>query len=396
MNLPQAVITAITLLNESGYEAYVVGGAVRSALLNQSIHDYDITTSALPNETISVFRDYKVVETGIKHGTVTVFIDHMPLEITTYRIEQNYKDHRHPDTVVFSQSLKEDCQRRDFTMNALCYHPKHGIIDFFQGVEDIQNKTIRCVGNPDTRFEEDALRILRAIRFSAQLGFSIEEKTACAILSHAADLKYVAIERINDEFTKCMAAPYFSKVIQPCISIFDQFFPFQLYDESQLQQVIEYTETNTDSAVVTMALLLAPLNDIEIARKTCNDLRYSNEFKHDVLSLLQLKDYVVSDIVSLRKLCHRLTVPMIKYVSFVSTLHPEYDSFNILHMHQEMIERGDCYSLKQLAINGQDLIALGITGKQISEMLEDCLNAVIEERIPNIKEDCIAYIKTRL
>ena len=179
--LPKAVETAIDLLNNAGYEAFVVGGCVRNALLELPIYDYDMTTSATPEEMKEVFKEYKIIETGIKHGTLTIHIDHLPLEITTYRIESEYKDHRHPSSVSFSRHLKDDLERRDFTMNALAYHPKRRIIDYFNGIDDINHQIIRAINNPMVRFDEDALRIMRAIRFSATLNFTIESSTAKAI-----------------------------------------------------------------------------------------------------------------------------------------------------------------------------------------------------------------------
>lgn len=175
IKLPEQVNKAICLLKNSGFEAYAVGGAVRDCLLGKVPFDWDITTSARPEETEKVFCGERIIETGIKHGTVTVIIDDMPLEITTYRIDGDYTDHRHPQTVSFSDNLRDDLSRRDFTINTLCCNCDDKIIDAFGGKDDLNNKIIRCVGDPDTRFSEDALRIMRAVRFSAELGFKIEK-----------------------------------------------------------------------------------------------------------------------------------------------------------------------------------------------------------------------------
>ena len=191
--LPSYVRKALRALNDAGYEAYVVGGAVRSWLLGIEIHDYDLTTSALPEEMEQVFHEQKIVETGIKHGTITVLFGRKPVEITTYRTETGYQDHRHPDHVAFTRSLKEDCARRDFTINALCYGLKDGLIDFYGGREDLQNFLIRTVGDPEQRFEEDALRVLRALRFAAQLGFEIEPETKMEVLFFSLNRKCSAI-----------------------------------------------------------------------------------------------------------------------------------------------------------------------------------------------------------
>ena len=174
MNLPDYVLKAMNELKKAGYECFVVGGAVRSFFLNAPVHDYDLTTDALPSQMKQVFASWHTFDTGIQHGTITVLSDHHPLEITTYRKDSAYKDHRHPDHVEFTSALMEDCARRDFTINALCYDPQVGIRDFYGGQKDIENGIIRCIGDPFQRFDEDALRILRAIRFASQLSFDIE------------------------------------------------------------------------------------------------------------------------------------------------------------------------------------------------------------------------------
>ena len=179
--LPNAVEFALTSLEKAGFEAYIVGGCVRDILRGETPSDYDITTSATPKQTISVFENERIIETGLQHGTVTLIKDGMPLEITTYRIDGGYTDNRRPDSVIFTPNLKEDLARRDFTVNAFAYSPKSGIIDVFGGREDLNNKIIRSVGDADGRFNEDALRIMRAIRFASVLGFEIEEHTKKSI-----------------------------------------------------------------------------------------------------------------------------------------------------------------------------------------------------------------------
>ena len=196
VSFPESVRWAIKRLNDAGYEAWAVGGCVRDSALGKEPHDWDMTTSALPEETMAVFADYPVIETGIKHGTVTIVVDGEPLEITTYRVDGSYSDGRHPDGVSFTRSLEADMARRDFTINAMAAHPEKGIVDCFGGLEDLKNGVIRCVGDPERRFSEDALRILRAMRFSAVLGFPVEEKTAEALLKIRENLRHVAMERI--------------------------------------------------------------------------------------------------------------------------------------------------------------------------------------------------------
>jgi len=205
-SLPKNITAIISKLNDNGYTAHVVGGCVRDMVLKKEPKDWDITTNALPDDVKQIFP--KTYDTGIKHGTVTVVFEGMAVEITTWRRDMDYSDHRRPDKVQFSQTLTEDLMRRDFTMNALAYHPYEGLIDPFNGLSDIEAGLIRCVGKPLERFSEDALRMLRAIRFSAQLGFTVEPDTLQAIKTHHEDLKYVSRERIASELNKMLASRY--------------------------------------------------------------------------------------------------------------------------------------------------------------------------------------------
>ena len=241
--LPAGVSRALTMLESAGFEAFIVGGCVRDALRGITPKDYDITTSALPEETKSVFRDWRVIETGIQHGTITVVMDGMPLEITTYRTEGTYSDNRHPDSVSFTASLREDVARRDFTMNAIAYSPTRGMIDHFGGAEDIRRGIIRCVGDPATRFREDALRMMRGIRFASVLGFAIEKNTAAAIHENKERIPTVSAERIRVELTKLLCGANVKNVLMDWWDVigtvipeilpmhgFDQKTPYHIYD----------------------------------------------------------------------------------------------------------------------------------------------------------------------
>ena len=225
MKLPGYVSKGMKLLEENGYECYVVGGAVRSFLLHLPVHDYDLTTDARPEEMQEVFRDYKTIETGLKHGTLTVLIDNQPLEITTFRRDSVYPDHRHPETVTFSRAVEEDCARRDFTVNALCYNPAEGILDFFGGTKDLKKKILRCIGDADTRFNEDALRILRALRFAARLNFTIEENTRKALLNNISLLRFVSMERIREELNGFFCAPVCAVCMKAYHTVFNAALP---------------------------------------------------------------------------------------------------------------------------------------------------------------------------
>ena len=206
INIPQKAEQILRTLNEAGYEAYVVGGCVRDSILDRVPGDWDITTSALPEQVKELF--HRTVDTGIQHGTVTVMMGKEGFEVTTYRVDGEYHDGRHPDAVTFTRSLEEDLKRRDFTINAMAYHPGHGLVDLFGGMEDINRKIISCVGDPVERFTEDALRMLRAVRFSAQLGFTVEENTKAALARMSGNLEHVSAERIQTELVKLLVSDH--------------------------------------------------------------------------------------------------------------------------------------------------------------------------------------------
>lgn len=223
--IPEKIRRVLDSLHGAGYEAYIVGGCVRDALMGLPPHDFDITTSASPEETERVFADRRVIETGLKHGTVTVISGGEPVEITTFRVDGEYRDGRHPESVSFTRRIEDDLSRRDFTINGIAYAPEKGIVDLFGGRRDIERGVIRCIGEPEKRFGEDALRILRALRFSAVLGFSIEEKTAAAIRDGRAMLDKVSAERIFAELKKLLCGAYAERVLREFPEIFAQIIP---------------------------------------------------------------------------------------------------------------------------------------------------------------------------
>ncbi len=204
INIPNDVQKVMNTLEKGGYKSYVVGGCVRDSIMGREPHDWDVTTDASPAEMQRLFADFRTINTGAKHGTILIISGKTPVEATTFRIDGDYTDSRHPNSVTFTSDIKDDLSRRDFTVNAIAYNPKEGIIDPFDGKNDIENKMIRCVGNPDDRFNEDALRIMRAIRFAAVLGFDVEEKTASAVIKNANLLSFIASERISTELLKLL------------------------------------------------------------------------------------------------------------------------------------------------------------------------------------------------
>ena len=317
LTLPEYVETAIKALNESGYSAYVVGGAVRNALLNKPAHDYDMTTDATPEEMQSVFKDYKIIPTGIRHGTVTIVIDHNPLEITTFRTETTYEDHRHPDEVIFTRTLKEDCARRDFTINAMCFSPSEGLIDYYGGEEDLKNQIIRTVGDPELRFNEDALRILRALRFGAELGFDIEENTAKAILNQKDTLSCIAAERINSEFLRILKADHCRHILKGFRPVFEVFLPEvipatdkQWHDARGMMNESEHDEGER------LAILLHICGCDDTAEQFLKRMKVSTLFSTTVLDLIQHACVPAKDRCDVRKLMHSLKAPFAMYADF--------------------------------------------------------------------------------
>lgn len=392
-DLPDYVLKAMNRLEEAGYECYVVGGAVRSAILHAPVHDYDLTSNALPSQMKEVFSDWHTIETGIKHGTLTVMSDHHPLEITTYRKDTGYKDHRHPDSVEFTSQLEEDCARRDFTVNALCYNPKEGLKDFFHGMDDIHAGIIRCIGNPYDRFDEDALRILRAIRFASQLNFSIENTTAQAVLALSDTLTYVSAERIRDEFTRFLSYPGAAQLFFPYRKVFSVFLPeLSSITKEDMDTLIQRLYSSRPEKLIRMAVLLsAPC--FEHPSRILNRLRFSNQESRAVLDLIRFRNAPMNTIVDIRKLMRDLHTDFILYLHYREGM----DSCRYVEaysLYEQMIRNGDCTSLKDMAVNGSDLVRLGYRGKEISETLSLLLEKVIEEKLPNDRNVLLDYLSS--
>lgn len=436
MNLPAQVNTALQLLKGNGHEAYIVGGCVRDFIMCKAHTDIDITTSAEPNEVIDVFVDYKIIETGLKHGTVTVIIDAMPLEITTYRIDGNYSDNRRPNKVSFTKSIKEDLARRDFTINAIAYNPEVGFIDYFNGREDIDNKIIRAVGNPEERFNEDSLRILRGLRFSSQLGFKIEKRTADAMFSQGDLLKNISAERIASEFIKTLTGENVKKVLLDYTEIFgvvipeilsmknfEQKTPYHIYD------VLEHSLIVTENVFpVTHLKLAALLHDsgkpqafsidekgighfyghpdksVIIAEEILARLKFDNFTKERVGLLIKYHDVPIEPTEkSIKRWLHKLSPELffelieLKKADNIGQ-NPEYRSRQaelgeILEIAKKIIGQAECFSLKHLAINGDDLIATGIPeGKEIGKCLNRVLQLVMDGELKNDYDSIMRYM----
>jgi tRNA nucleotidyltransferase (CCA-adding enzyme) len=388
MELPDYVSKLLNELNSHGYEAYVVGGAVRSWLLHQPIHDYDLTTNAMPLEIKEVFAHYHTIDTGIRHGTVTVIIDHHPIEITTYRKDVGYQDHRHPNHVEFTSALKEDCMRRDFTINALCYHPDAGIIDFFHGIDDISNKIIRCIGDPEKRFNEDALRILRAIRFSARLSFSIEPHTREVLFRMKDTLSYVSAERITQEFTGTLQSRGCSMVLEDDKEVLEVFLPelkrISEKDYAHLVQLLD--EETTGRADIRMAMILSYIHSVPLSKHVLKRMKYPNTFIDTCIDLIRHGADEWDDDISFRLLLHDLHTDVDTFFAFRKAMSPSLSLTRKKRQYAKLTNDAYCWDLKQLKITGKDLLAMHVKGKEIGRIMNLLLDDVMHEKYPNERE----------
>ena len=390
MQLPEQVKFIISELNKNGYEGYIVGGCVRDYLMDIPPHDYDITTSALPEEVKAIFPH--TVDTGIEHGTVTVIIDKIGYELTTYRIDGEYKDNRHPEQVIFTDKLAGDLSRRDFTVNAIAYNDQRGYVDMFGGMEDIKKAIIKGVGEPSKRFQEDALRMMRALRFSAQLNFSIEENTMLALKENAQLIKNISIERIREEFFKLIISDHNERLDLLYESgMLPYFLP-------ELKKIIEdnsisYTTINTLSKdiCVRLAYVFHTL-DSDNVKKILHNFRTDNKTNKITSQLVKHIDFEITDKYSLRKLISILgenTEHEIEIMGAVKGI----DTSKAKEMYSEIISAGDCCNLKSLAINGNDLKELGIDhGKEVGEYLAKALDFVLNPH-NNQREKIMAFLR---
>lgn len=392
--IPDYVSELMNRLFENKKECYIVGGAIRNALLGLPVHDYDVTTNALPEEMEDIFHDYPAITTGLKHGTLTVINKHHPVEITTFRKDSEYKDHRHPDTVIFSSSLEEDCARRDFTINALCWNEKDGLQDFFEGQQDLEKHLIRSIRNPKERFEEDALRILRAIRFSAQLDFEIEEETSTAILAKKELLQYISVERIHEELNGILAAKVCADKIDAYREVFEVFIPeLYSYSSDDFEHILYAMDQCVNVADLRMAILLTPAKD---PHRILFRLKYSNSSMKTIQSLIRYKDFHLQTASDIRLLLHVLPCEFSDYLYYRNALDDHFHQEEIMKLYKQLNKEEYCWNLKDLKVNGQDIMALGFKGKEISNVLNKLLNQVMKEEILNDKEQLITEAKKKV
>ncbi len=424
----------INILHRKGFEAYVVGGYVRDMLMGKSPIDSDITTSALPLEIKNVFSDYRTVDTGIRHGTVTVITGGVPVEITTYRIDKGYSDGRHPDKVTFTDSLREDLARRDFTVNSIAYCEEEGFFDPFGGRKDIENKIIRCVGCPETRFKEDALRILRALRFASVLSFRLDCETEKAVFSCKELLNKVSQERIFQEITKLLCGKNVKEVLCRYSDVIEVVLPeirnmkgFDQKNFHHIYDILTHTATVIESIPPLPHLRLAalfhdcgktdcfsvdengvghfyshPSISAEKTEKALTRLHCDNKTKEKVVKLVRVHDTPIEEserIIKrkLRSLGEELFFDLIELQKAdTKGLAPEYHCrdkhFSIIgNMAEEIIKNEQCFSLKDLKINGHDLMASGFEGREIGEALNTALESVIDGKTDNEKEALLSF-----
>ena len=434
MQLPSKAKTIFTQLENAGYECYLVGGCVRDMLMGKEPHDVDITTNATPEETKAVFADFHTLDIGIKHGTVTVMLEGEPIEITTYRKESTYSDGRHPDSVSFTKNINDDLSRRDFTVNAIAYNPKTGLVDPFGGQNDIKSKTLRCVGKPTERFTEDSLRILRGLRFASVLSFNIDKDTESAMHSCKDLINIVSPERIYVEITKLLCGQSAGKILSLYSDILAVTLPeikdmkgFQQHNFHHIYDVLNHTAKVVDSVYPAVDLRLAALfhdcgkpdcfslDDDGIghfyshasisARKAdgaLTRLRCDNATREKVVKLVKIHDTPIepdSKTVKkkLQKYGEEIFFDLIKLQRADNMgLSPEFlyrqETYDKLEeIARQVIEENQCFSLRDLAVKGNDMLSLGLKGKDIGTTLDELLKAVIEERCDNDRDSLLSY-----
>ena len=433
---PEKVKFILNKLQQAGYEAYAVGGCVRDCLLGRMPEDWDITTSARPEEVKAIFR--RTIDTGIQHGTVTVMLQKEGFEVTTYRIDGAYEDGRHPTEVTFTASLREDLRRRDFTINAMAYNDMDGLVDIFGGMADLDGRMIRCVGSARERFEEDALRMMRAVRFSAQLGFEVERQTKEAIRELAGNLRNVSAERIQTELVKLLVSSqpeylrmaYETGITAIVLPEFDAAMKtpqnHRHHKYSVGEHILHSMAAIEPDKILRLTMLFHDLGKpsvrttddsgmdhfkghgavgTEIAGAVLGRLKFDNDTRDKVTKLVQYHDYPVPESEKgIRRAANRIGTELMPLLFLVKRAdvaaqsgYLEQEKLETLthleEIYRYVLEQGQCLSLKDLAVGGRDLIAAGMKpGKEIGDTLQRLLDLVLEDPECNTKE----YLLTKI
>lgn len=372
--IPGYVDKVLGKLSSAGFEAYIVGGCVRDILMGEKPNDFDVTTNAVPDEICACFKGYKTIEVGKKYGTVIVLSGGRPVEVTTYRIDGEYMDSRHPEKVKFTRSLEEDLARRDFTINAVAYSCAQGMVDPFGGAEAIKKKKIACVGNPVRRFEEDALRILRALRFSSVLGFTIDEETVKAMYLCSRRLSKISAERINKELCKLVMGKNADEVLVK-------------YGNLLAEGVPGFRAAPVQDLPFNAAYRLAALFP-EHTKEYLKELRFDNETQSLAEKIAELRDKTLPE--DETGICKILK----SFGPEATALY--FEAKGKREIFEEVLRKGPCFRLKDLAVTGKDLMENGMEeGPWIGEALDLLLNKVIEKKVANKREDLLAFLRVR-
>jgi tRNA nucleotidyltransferase (CCA-adding enzyme) len=438
VTLPVKVQSIISLLAQNGFDGYAVGGCVRDSLLGKTPHDWDICTPATPEDMLRVFDGLRVIETGLKHGTLTVLLDGEPFEVTTYRIDGEYLDNRRPSSVRFIGSLADDLSRRDFTINAMAYNDQAGLIDPFSGAADLKTGLIRCVGKPDHRFGEDALRILRALRFASVFGFSLEPETTGSIHRNKELLQNISAERISVELGKLLCGVGAGDILRSCADVIAVFIPeitpmfgFEQQNPYHCFDVWEHTVTSITKAPEDLTLrLVMLLHDIAkpssfttdetgrghfhghpeksaaLAELILKRLKYDNLTIDTVKTLVLHHDVKVQPTLrAVKRLLNKIGPDNFKALLLVkladySAQNPDYFALRVQQLDElsgmldTVLKERQCFSMKDLAVTGSDLLALGIPqGEQLGQVLKTLLEMVISDEAPNSRDELMTIAK---
>lgn len=446
MNLPEPVLSSLSHLAQCGYAAFLVGGCVRDLIMGLEPNDYDIATNATPEQVLSVFHDQKTIKTGLKHGTITVIMDHLPIEITTFRIEGSYTDRRHPDHVTFSPRIEDDLSRRDFTINAMALqipHPEnHPPVDFtclidpFNGQRDLEKRCLRCVGKPELRFSEDALRILRAMRFASTLSFHIEERTAQAMHQQKDLLTQIAPERLLIEWKQIICGTHAPHVVRAFWDVLSVLVPELAKQEAFISRsatLKEHTIRVLEHVPKTVSMRLAALLH-DIAKPFSSEPGNGTEpisghaemgarMTADILNRLRCDRFIRDRVVHLVRFHHQRPEPSATSVKQWLRRHPEPMASDLLLLQKadslasqpeessddltqieqiiELVERvrkeRQCHTLQDLVVNGDDLVNMGLKpGRRVGALLDYLLDLVIEGRLSNEKEALLRFARKKI
>lgn len=444
IHIPTGARKIIARLEQHGYEAYIVGGCVRDSLMGKRPSDWDICTSARAEEMMALFEDKRVIPTGIQHGTLTILAEDGAYEVTTFRIDGEYLDHRHPKSVAFTRELAEDLSRRDFTINAMAWHPERGLIDLFGGVEDLRDRLVRAVGDPVQRFNEDGLRMLRMVRFATVLDFDYDPATYDAVRKQGHLLQYISKERIQVELNKILLAVHPARGLEDLytLGMYPYIIPMMCHTVGFAQRgghhfldVFEHSLLAVGVIAPELVLRLTMLlHDIgkpfvwdsseslsydrfddhaavsaKLAGKILRDLKYDNATRKDVVELIaHHNDILLPDPVNVRRALARLgevqtrRLVQVKVADLIAhDLAGEREKIlalfaEISDVIDEVVARGDCTSVKALAIGGQDMMALGLSGRAIGQMLNAALELVLEKPEMNTRETLLNWVRGNL